>query len=212
MIRRCGSQHFERIYTIINEGARAYKGIIPNDCWTEPYMSAEKLQHEIDEGVIFWGYEDNGTLSGVMGIQHVRDVTLVRHAYVLTTEAREARHRRPLAVPFARTGKRSGPDRHLGRRHLGHPLLRKTWISNGKCPRKRPASPEILDNPRASDRNVGRPRRCDVAKTQPQILRRAVNKSPTAASRRISYAARRFPLNSRKRDSTTCFTASTAVG
>ena len=85
MIRRCGSQDFERIHAIINDGARAYKGIIPGDRWTEPYMSAEQLQHEIEEGVVFWGYEDNGTLSGVMGIQDVRDVTLIRHAYVLTS-------------------------------------------------------------------------------------------------------------------------------
>jgi GNAT superfamily N-acetyltransferase len=84
MIRRCGSPDFDQICTIINDGARAYKGIIPNDCCTEPYMSTGHLQHEIKEGVLFWGYEDNGTLSGVMGIQHVRDVTLIRHAYVLT--------------------------------------------------------------------------------------------------------------------------------
>jgi len=84
MIRRCGNQDFERIYTIINDGALAYKGNISGDCLAEPYMSTKQLQHEIDEGVIFWGYEDNGTLSGVMGIQHVRDVTLIRHAYVLT--------------------------------------------------------------------------------------------------------------------------------
>jgi GNAT superfamily N-acetyltransferase len=84
MIRRCDTQDFNRIRAIINDGARAYKGIIPNDCWTEPYMSTDHLQHEINEGVIFWGYVDNGALSGVMGIQHVRDVTLIRHAYVLT--------------------------------------------------------------------------------------------------------------------------------
>jgi GNAT superfamily N-acetyltransferase len=84
MIRRCGSPDFDQICTIINEGARAYKGIIPNDCWTEPYMPNDHLRNEIKEGVLFWGYEDNGTLSGVMGIQHVRDVTLIRHAYVLT--------------------------------------------------------------------------------------------------------------------------------
>jgi GNAT superfamily N-acetyltransferase len=89
VIRLCTNQDFERIYTIINDGASAYKGIIPNDCLTEPYMSAKKLQHEIEEGVVFWGYEDNGTLSGVMGIQHVRDVTLIRHAYVLTTSQKQ---------------------------------------------------------------------------------------------------------------------------
>ena len=89
MIRLCTGQDFERIYTIINDGARAYKGTIPNDCWTEPYMSDKQLQHEIEEGVVFWGYEDNGTLSGVMGIQHVRDVTLIRHAYVVTTSQKQ---------------------------------------------------------------------------------------------------------------------------
>jgi N-acetylglutamate synthase-like GNAT family acetyltransferase len=89
MIRLCSNQDFERIYAIINDGARAYKGIIPDDCLGEPYMSAKQLQHEIEEGVVFWGYEDNGTLSGVMGIQHVRDVTLIRHAYVLTTSQKQ---------------------------------------------------------------------------------------------------------------------------
>ena len=89
MIRRCTAQDFGRIHAIINDGARAYKGIIPADRWTEPYMSTHQLQLEIDEGVIFWGYEDNGRLSGVMGIQPVRDVTLIRHAYVLTTSQKQ---------------------------------------------------------------------------------------------------------------------------
>jgi N-acetylglutamate synthase-like GNAT family acetyltransferase len=89
MIRLCSNQDFERIYAIINDGARAYKGVIPGDCLAEPYMSAKQLQHEIEEGVVFWGYEDNGTLSGTMGIQHVRDVTLIRHAYVLTTSQKQ---------------------------------------------------------------------------------------------------------------------------
>jgi N-acetylglutamate synthase-like GNAT family acetyltransferase len=89
MIRRCTAQDFDRIHTIINDGAQAYKGIIPADRWTEPYMSTHQLQHEIDEGVIFWGYEASGQLSGVMGIQPVRDVTLIRHAYVLTTNQKQ---------------------------------------------------------------------------------------------------------------------------
>jgi N-acetylglutamate synthase-like GNAT family acetyltransferase len=82
MIRRCDERDFEPIWAIINDGAQAYKGIIPADRWTEPYMSREKLQHEIDEGVVFWGYEEAGTLVGVMGIQQIQDVTLIRHAYV----------------------------------------------------------------------------------------------------------------------------------
>jgi GNAT superfamily N-acetyltransferase len=85
MIRCCDDRDFELMWTIINDGAQAYKGTIPADRWTEPYMSREKLQHEIDEGVVFWGYEDAGALEGVMGIQKVQDVTLVRHAYVRTS-------------------------------------------------------------------------------------------------------------------------------
>jgi N-acetylglutamate synthase-like GNAT family acetyltransferase len=85
MIRRCGDRDFDQIWSIINDGAQAYKGIIPADRWTEPYMSREKLRHEISEGVVFWGYEDTGSLIGVMGIQAVQDVTLIRHAYVRTT-------------------------------------------------------------------------------------------------------------------------------
>jgi GNAT superfamily N-acetyltransferase len=82
MIRRCNGRDFEQIWEIINDGAAAYKGVIPADRWTEPYMSKEELQHEMEQGVVFWGYEDGGTLLGVMGIQQVRDVTLIRHAYV----------------------------------------------------------------------------------------------------------------------------------
>jgi GNAT superfamily N-acetyltransferase len=84
MIRRCEDRDFDDIWVIVNDGAQAYKGIIPADRWTEPYMSREKLQDEIDDGVVFWGYEDAGTLIGVMGIQNVQDVTLIRHAYVRT--------------------------------------------------------------------------------------------------------------------------------
>jgi N-acetylglutamate synthase-like GNAT family acetyltransferase len=84
MIRRCDDRDFVLIWTIINDGAQAYRGTIPEDRWTEPYMSREKLQHEIDDGVVFWGYEDAGNLLGVMGLQQVKDVTLIRHAYVRT--------------------------------------------------------------------------------------------------------------------------------
>ena len=84
MIRRCDMRDFALIWAIINDGAQAYRGTIPADRWTEPYMSREKLQHEIDDGVVFWGYEEDGALMGVMGIQPVRDVTLIRHAYVRT--------------------------------------------------------------------------------------------------------------------------------
>jgi GNAT superfamily N-acetyltransferase len=72
------------ILKIINDAAQAYKGAIPADRWKEPYMPRDELQHEMDAGVVFWGYEEGGELVGVMGIQHVQDVTLIRHSYVRT--------------------------------------------------------------------------------------------------------------------------------
>lgn len=83
-IRACTDKDFESIYSIINDAAHAYKGIIPADRWHEPYMSRHYLLHEIDAGVVFLGYEEDGDLVGVMGIQDVQDVTLLRHAYVRT--------------------------------------------------------------------------------------------------------------------------------
>ena len=83
-IRSCKESEFEAMYAIINDAAEAYRGIIPTDRWQEPYMSKDELRHEINEGVVFWGYEENDELLGVMGIQDVQDVTLMRHAYVRT--------------------------------------------------------------------------------------------------------------------------------
>jgi GNAT superfamily N-acetyltransferase len=82
MIRQCNDRDFEAIYAIINDAADKYEGIIPQDRCKTPYMSADELRHEIDEGVIFWGFEEGGNLAGVMGIQYVKDVALIRHAYV----------------------------------------------------------------------------------------------------------------------------------
>ncbi len=84
MIRKCNDHDFDTIFEIINDAAQAYKGIIPSDRYREPYMSKEYLRHEIEAGVVFWGYEDDGKFLGVMGIQDVQDVTLIRHAYVRT--------------------------------------------------------------------------------------------------------------------------------
>ena len=89
MIRRCDAQDFESIWTIINDGARRYKGVIPDDRWKESYMSRQELEHEISEGVVFWGFEEEGSLIGVMGLQRVKDVTLIRHAYVLTSRQKK---------------------------------------------------------------------------------------------------------------------------
>ena len=84
MIRRCADGDFAAIESVINEAAQAYRGVIPADCWHEPYMTASALKAEIDAEITFWGWEDSGALIGIMGIQQVRDVTLIRHAYVRT--------------------------------------------------------------------------------------------------------------------------------
>jgi GNAT superfamily N-acetyltransferase len=84
MIRPCDDTEFDTIYEIINDAAQAYRGVIPADRWKEPYMPKEELRHALDEGIVFWGYEEDGELIGVMGIQPVQDVTLIRHAYVRT--------------------------------------------------------------------------------------------------------------------------------
>lgn len=73
---------------IVNDAARAYRGVIPADRWHEPYMSANELEREIVEGVVFWVAEQEGRLLGVMGIQDKGDVALVRHAYVAPTTQR----------------------------------------------------------------------------------------------------------------------------
>jgi GNAT superfamily N-acetyltransferase len=97
MIRSYDDRDFESIWEIINDGAAVYKGKIPGDRWTEPYMSQEYLRHEIANGVLFWGCEDAGRLVGVMGLQKLRDVTLIRHAYVRTTTQRQGVGARLLA-------------------------------------------------------------------------------------------------------------------
>ena len=89
MVRRCSAHDFEEIWTIINDGAEAYRGVIPPDRWQEPYMPREKLRSEMEDGVVFWGFDKEGTLQGVMGVQDVQDVTLIRHAYVRTTKRRD---------------------------------------------------------------------------------------------------------------------------
>jgi len=85
-IRPCEDSDFETLYEIINDAALAYREIIPADRWKEPYMSKDELRHEIAEGVRFWGYEEESRLIGVMGLQDVKDVTLIRHAYVRTAK------------------------------------------------------------------------------------------------------------------------------
>jgi N-acetylglutamate synthase-like GNAT family acetyltransferase len=88
-IRKSVADDFEAILAIINDAAQAYRGVIPNDRWREPYMSTDELAKEIASGVIFWIAEDDGHVLGVMGIQDKEDVALVRHAYTATTLRRK---------------------------------------------------------------------------------------------------------------------------
>lgn len=114
MIRPCGDADRESIFTIINDAAQAYRGVIPPDRWHDPYMSREALRAEIDDGVVFWGSERDGVLAGVMGIQDRGDVALIRHAYVRTSARR--------------TGIGGELLEHLERR-TGKPILIGTWAA-----------------------------------------------------------------------------------
>jgi len=83
MICKLLSSDFDSILRVVNDAAQAFKGVIPDDRWKEPYMSAEELKKEIEAGVRFYGWVEDNTLFGVMGVQSVKDITLIRHSYVL---------------------------------------------------------------------------------------------------------------------------------
>ena len=89
MIRPCSESDIEAIFEIINDAAMSYKGVIPDDRWHEPYMPVEEIREAIKDGVVFWGFEHEGRLAGVMGIQDRNDVVLIRHAYVYTRLRRQ---------------------------------------------------------------------------------------------------------------------------
>lgn len=82
VIRKCQAGDIDRIYLIINEAAKAYEGVIPADCYHQPYMPMSELEQEMKR-LSFFGWEADGELVGVMGIEPIKDVTLIRHAYVL---------------------------------------------------------------------------------------------------------------------------------
>ena len=85
MISECKKTDTYKILKIINEASLKYKGIIPDDCWNEPYMSEQELINEFNYGVRMYGYHDNNVLVGVIGAQKVKDVILIRHAYTLSS-------------------------------------------------------------------------------------------------------------------------------
>jgi GNAT superfamily N-acetyltransferase len=96
-IRPCTDDDFESIWEVINDGAQAYRYVIPPDRLHDPYMTRDHLRSEIADGVRFWACEKDGAIAAVMGIQHVEEVTLIRHAYVRTAHQREGLGSRMLA-------------------------------------------------------------------------------------------------------------------
>jgi GNAT superfamily N-acetyltransferase len=87
-VRKMQAHERESVLAIVNEAARAYRGVIPDDRWHDPYMSAAEFDGEIAAGVEFWCYVVDQQILGVMGLQHVKDVALIRHAYVRTSAQR----------------------------------------------------------------------------------------------------------------------------
>jgi GNAT superfamily N-acetyltransferase len=113
-IRPCRPEEAPAMLAIVNAAAEVYRGAIPADCWHEPYMSEEELRSEIATGVAFVAYEADGVVAGVMGIQPVRNVDLIRHAYV--SPAHQGR------------GIGGAMMKHL-RQESGRPILVGTWAA-----------------------------------------------------------------------------------
>jgi N-acetylglutamate synthase-like GNAT family acetyltransferase len=89
MIRNATEHDFDQIYDVINDAAVAYKGVIPADRWHEPYLTKDELKTQIDEGVRFSCYIHDQGIIGVIGIQDKKDVKLIRHAYVVTSQRKK---------------------------------------------------------------------------------------------------------------------------
>ena len=86
MIRPCEPAELDDVCALVNDAAVAYRGVIAADCWNEPYMPIDELRRDVDDGVRFWGFFDDGQLVGAMGLQDVGEVALVRHAYTRTAK------------------------------------------------------------------------------------------------------------------------------
>ena len=102
-----------KILNIVNDASIKYKGVIPDDCWKEPYMSEQELIDEFNDGVRIYGYNHNNELIGVIGIQEVKDVVLIRHAYTLSS--------------FQGKGAGSALLEYLLKKNLNSRLLVGTW-------------------------------------------------------------------------------------
>ncbi len=117
VIRRCTADDAPTMVDIVNQAAEAYRGVIPADRWHEPYMPLAELHHESAAGVIFWGVQEADKLVGIMGIQAVRDVDLIRHAYV-------APDHQGSGIGAALIG-------HILSLHTSRPILVGTWADAG---------------------------------------------------------------------------------
>ncbi len=138
MIRKCSEKDFDMMYSIVNDAAVAYKGVIPVDRWKEPYMPKDELRRQIDEGVSFWGFEDWGELVGIMGVQPVRDVTLIRHAYVRTAYRSQGIGSKLLEFLLKEIATPVLVGTWADAR-MGNPILRKARIHAGVCRRQNKA-------------------------------------------------------------------------
>ena len=139
MIRACTEADFEEIYAIINDAAIAYRGVIPDELWKEPFVSRSYLASEIQAGVTFTGYQKDGALLGVMGTQQKDDVLLIRpllyqnfppshwHWFGITSESF-------ISNRFTSSHWLSQSN------DLGYFLLPKTWLYSGFRVRKRPTT------------------------------------------------------------------------
>ena len=115
MISEYTKSDISKILHVINDASLRYKGVIPDNCWHEPYMSEKKLVDEFGDGVRMFGYHNNNKLIGVIGIQKIKDVILIRHAYTLT--------------PYQGKGVGSALLEYLLKKNQNSRLLVGTWLS-----------------------------------------------------------------------------------
>ena len=156
-IRRCRDDERDDILSIINAAAEAYRGVIPADRWHEPYMPGDAFDRERTAGVVFWGYEDRGRIAGVMGLQDVRDVTLIRHAYVTPAKQRDGvggkllRHLRQMSTKPMLVGTWAAATWAIR-------FLRASRLCAGVAAAQDGVAQVLLDHSGSANRNFGRAR------------------------------------------------------
>jgi len=123
MIREYKKSDSSKILYVINDAAIRYKGIIPDNCWHEPYMSEQELVNEFNAGVRMFGYNRNNKLIAVIGIQKIKDVILIRHAYTLTSYQGRGTGSTLLKYLLKKKSKFSFISRYLEKRYMGNSVL-----------------------------------------------------------------------------------------